>query len=143
MSFGDWQGNISICFISHKQQRYDTAGDWQLEPDGTLHIDISQTGDDKMNFCLMMHEIVESLTYMFKRGFDPNAAKMVDEFDLDMLKTAPDDEPGGDPEAPYYAEHMLASEVENAIIAQVQLDVNKYARVVGALGEDTPDEPTI
>jgi hypothetical protein len=40
-------------------QRYPTAGDWQLKPDG-LHIFVSRMSDQRHEFLVGMHEAIEA-----------------------------------------------------------------------------------
>lgn len=129
--FGDWSGLIKVTFIEHDKQRYETCGDWQLVEDSSaLEINITDVGDPRMNFTLLMHELNEALVYLFKRNFSESAVKAVDEFDL---RYSIDNEPGGDPLAPYYAEHMYAMECEHNVAAQLMLDWNRYTETLGAL----------
>ncbi len=140
--FGNWSGRITVDFIPHEQQRYDTCGDWELVDDHGLQIlrmRISQTGNDDMNMCLLMHELNEALVYLFKRDFTQEAVKAVDEFDM-RYPTDGAGEPGFDPLCPCYTEHMFAMEAEHGVAAQLALDWNKYTETIGALVWAPPRE---
>lgn len=143
MGFGHWSGRITVEFIKHERQRYDTCGDWTLDDlfsnGQDLVLRITETGNDKMDFCLLMHELNEALTYLFKRNFDPAAVKAVDEFDM---RYGSEGEPGFDPLCPCYAEHMYAMECEHGVAAQLALDWNSYSETLGALvWRPTKEEP--
>ena len=140
--FGQWAGRISVEFIPHRDQRYDTCGDWQLIEDDfgnghRLHIRISDTGDVRANFNLFKHELDEALLYLFKRNFSLDAVAAVDKFDMGYIEERGTGEPGYESIAPYYAEHMYASAIEHDTALQIGLDWNRYTDLVNDL--DTGD----
>lgn len=137
MSFGRWTGRMVVQFVPHDRQRYDTCGDWTLEDnygDGPdLVFKITHTGNDKMDMCLLMHELNEALVYLFKHDFTQECVKAVDEFDMRYGEKNEQGEPGFDPLCPCYSEHMFAMEAEHGVAAQLALDWNAYTETLGAL----------
>lgn len=101
--------------IPHKNQRYETCGDWQFLPNG-LHVSVSDTGNRMSNMLVGLHELVEAILCEAKgvSGAD------VDHFDMAFEKARQlgnFDEPGDDPRAPYHDQHKIADIVER-IVAQ-------------------------
>lgn len=104
---------ILIRKIPHKDQRYDTLGDWIfLEPSGNLLIRVSkipplakkdETPDgiyQNSEFLVGLHELIEAYL-CYRQG---TTTLDVDKFDFNFSG----DEPGNDPNAPYFKEHKIA-----------------------------------
>lgn len=117
---------IIIEIIPHAEMRYDTCGDYWTDPDGTLQIRISQMGDKRHEDMVLTHELVEHVL-CDARGIT-NAE--IDAFDFSF---AGEGEPGDDPEAPYHAEHVIATDIEMQMCACLGLDWSEYDAAVGAL----------
>ena len=49
---------IIIETIPHDHQRYNTVGDWQFSPDGTLHVKVSEMDDWRHEALIAVHEVV-------------------------------------------------------------------------------------
>lgn len=96
--------HISIRFIPHHEQRYDTLGDWFIEG-YTLHIRASND-QDLPPFLIALHELVEAWLCL-QRGISQEA---VDAFDKAYTGNG---EPGDEPDAPYRAEHRQAMLIEH------------------------------
>jgi hypothetical protein len=103
--------NIIIDFIPHKQQRYDTVGDWYYidHEHGILRICVSNDHpeylDMKLQEAVALHEMTEALLCAHAGV----TQKQVDEFDF-LWKL--DTEPGECPDAPYHDQHKIADIVE-------------------------------
>jgi hypothetical protein len=67
---------LKIVIETVDHQRYPTAGDWRLKPDG-LHILVSRMSDQHYEFLVGMHEAIEA--YLCKQAGISQAA--VDRFD--------------------------------------------------------------
>ena len=122
--------SISIEFVNHEDQRYDTVGDWFYTPDGGLVVRVSRddpefpTEDSQV--LVAIHELVEVLLCR-KRGI---TQAQVDEFD--MGKGSPEnipegEEPGDQPGAPYRKEHRFAMLIEHLMAHE--LGVSGYGTV--------------
>ena len=119
---------IVIQTVDH--QRYPTASDWQLKPDG-LHIFVSRMSDQRYEFLVGMHEAIEA--YLCKRAGISQAA--VDRFDQAYeRRRKPDDEsePGDDHKAPYHFAHVFATKVEHMLGDQLDVNWGAYDREVSS-----------
>lgn len=111
---------INIRFIDHKDQRYDTVGDWYVKDD-TLEIRVSKLPDHKMELCIAEHEFNEAVLCI-ERGI---TAKMVDTFDMNFKGEG---EPGDDVNAPYRTEHFFAETIERLLCAELGVDWQEYVK---------------
>ena len=121
---------LKIVIETVDHQRYPTAGDWQLKPDG-LHILVSRMSDQRYEFLVGMHEAIEA--YLCKQAGISQVA--VDRFDRAYerrRKPGDDSEPGEDPNAPYHKEHMFASRVERMLADQLGVNWRAYDREVSS-----------
>jgi hypothetical protein len=109
--------NITIKTIDHKDQRYDTVGDWFFEG-GNLEIRVSKTGDWRTEALVAIHELAEVLLCK-DRGI-----KDEEVFKFDILSTL--DDPGLSIQAPYHFEHMTADIIERIMCNEFDLDWEKY-----------------
>lgn len=114
--------NIKITTVPHAQQRYDTVGDWILHEDGTIEIRVSDVGNWSMEACVALHELVECLLCL-NRGIE---TETVDSFDMGWKPHDGIDEPGDDPNAPYYEEHQIATAVERLMAAELEVAWVEY-----------------
>lgn len=126
---------IEIEIIPIEDMRYPTVGDYYHKEDGTLKIEIAETGKDFFNLMVLVHELVE-LALLQQRGvsFDE-----IDQFDK-MFEAEReehyhdlDDEPGFDPRSPYLREHTLATSVEMMMCAQAGINWNEYNETIVTL----------
>lgn len=117
---------IVIDFIPHDQQRYPTVGDWLYEG-STLLIRVSRTADPRYEQLVAAHELVEVL----QCNLDGVSQEVVDHFDTVTGKDL--DEPGDSPDAPYHAQHLIASAVERVLASAMHVDWEAYADALEAL----------
>lgn len=124
---------IRIETIPHEQQRYTTVGDWFYEPDGTLVIRVSKLSDNKREFLIALHELIE-VKLCEAAGI---TQVEVDYFDMVEFSYAehPDEEPGDNPHAPYRRQHCIATGVERLIAAELDVDWKDYEDELGNLPE--------
>ena len=125
-----------IISIAHKDQRYETVGDWQVTPtkdnEKVLTITVSNTGNWKYDALVGVHELVEAILCL-DRGV---SQEDVDKFDREFeAKRHPgnDNEPGDDPEAPYKKEHFFATNIERLLSAELGVDWNEYEQTLNTL----------
>ena len=112
---------ILIETIPHKEQRYRTCGDWKIEPDGVVHILISEEVGEDSAFLIGVHEWLEQ-NLCVQRGI---TQKAVDEFDIAFEKNrklGDDSEPGDSPFAPYKKQHFFATTIERLVAAEKGVD---------------------
>lgn len=128
--------NITIKAIDHKDQRYETCGDWIFEPDGSIIIYVSKMKNWKYELAVAIHEMIEVLDCK-ENGV---SQETVDKFDKDFEKMRdiyPDiiglTEPGDMKAAPYFLSHQMATEVERKYIYENALNWDEYEREVNSL----------
>ena len=126
--------NISIRVIPHKDQRYDTVGDYQKLGNVTS-ITISKSMAD-YEFLVTLHELIE-LYLITRKGI---SIKDIDNFDMqfeEMRLNYPhivgDKEPGDDENAPYFFAHKIATEFERKMAEYLNIDWNKYDQVINKM----------
>ena len=123
---------IQLRTIPHTEQRYETVGDWENLPDGSLRISVSDMGNDDYAFLVAIHEAVE-VWLCNKRGITDEA---VSAFDIEYEKNRPEgdeSEPGDHPDAPYRKEHFFATNIERMIALELGVDWEKYDKAVMSL----------
>lgn len=118
--------NIKITTVPHAQQRYDTVGDWILHEDGTIEIRVSDLGNWTMEACVALHELVECLLCL-DRGIE---TATVDAFDMGWKPHDGINEPGDDPNSPYYEEHQIATAVERLMAAELEVAWVEYEQTL-------------
>ena len=128
--------NINVRVIKHKEQRYETVGDWVYNPANTLlTVFVSDMGDWRYNQLVAVHEIAEA-TLCIERGINE---KDVTAFDLwyesERLKNNPEcqSEPGDHKKAPYRKEHFCATTIERMLAAELGVDWEDYDTTVNSL----------
>ncbi len=115
-----------IKTIHHSEQRYNTAGDYETK-DGSTEIRVSELGNEDMEFLIAIHELVES--YLCKQAGVTDDE--IDEFDFIFNGRSP----GDDPTAPYHRQHVLATEIEKKLAAELGIDWVEYDAKITALME--------
>jgi len=123
--------NIQIQTIDHKKQRYETLGDWFhvklcYQPVGEEQkeramIRVSDLGDDRYNFLIAFHELIDMLLCE-QRGITDED---VDNFDLTFEGNG---EPGDHPAAPYFREHQFAMMMEKIMAQELGVDWENYTQ---------------
>lgn len=115
---------ITIETIEHKDQRYNTCGDWEWTAPDRLHIRVSETPKTGWRGAAVVavHELVEALL-CHARGITTN---MVDQFDLAFDPVAHDWEPGDDPACPCRFEHNTATGIERILVSEFGLEWHPY-----------------
>jgi hypothetical protein len=123
---------IEIEIKPMAQMRYSTVGDYYILPDGSLKLEIADTGNVFYNFMVLVHEIIE-YSLLAQRGVD---IEIIDKFDTDFEKERKmglhdlGDEPGFDYRSPYGREHTLATAVEMLMCAHAGLSWNDYNETI-------------
>ena len=126
---------ILIETIAHEKQRYPTVGDWFTDPDGTVHICVSELGNDDYAFLVGLHEMIEQ-RLCARRGISQEAVDAFDQkFEEERVQGlhGEDDEPGDDPRAPYRREHFFATNLEALMCGELGLNFQEYEKAVYAL----------
>jgi len=141
--------NIIIKAIPHKEQAYETVGDYAMLPNGVLDVVVSELGDARMEFLVGIHEAIEAGLMHFagiplqsSTDFDvlyeaarPDAEGWHDSTAVAAFlaiagEDAPlptvDSEPGDHPAAPYRKQHTLATAAERMLAAELGVDWHAY-----------------
>ena len=121
---------IHSLTIDHKDQRYNTCGDWWFELPHedliVLQIRVSRLRDPYMEALISIHEQVEALLCL-KRGVDQDK---VTAFDKEFEGEG---EPGDSTEAPYHKEHFFATTIERLISYEFDVNWSDYDDRIEAL----------
>lgn len=116
---------VSIKAIPHSEQNYETCGDYATDEFGTLHITVSDFGNDDYAFLVAIHELVEAWLCR-KRGISD---ELITAYDVSReTSRQPGDlsEPGDDRECPYRFEHSIATAVERLMCAELGINWFDY-----------------
>ncbi len=103
---------IVMEVIPHAEQRYDTLGDYWEDDEGTWHFRVSDLGDWRYNFSILLHEFVEYA--LLKHAGIPETAVLAFDRAVPPFSEYADD-PGFDPKAPYHQQHVYADAMERLI----------------------------
>lgn len=122
---------IIIETIEHKDQRYNTCGDWYWDEDGAMHVKVSRLPFHESTSILLVgvHELVEALLCC-RKGI---SQQQVDEFDLHFTSLGVA-EPGDHPDCPYRREHFMATTIERILAQHMNIDWEQYEREIEKLG---------
>lgn len=123
---------IVIDTVPHKEQRYNTVGDWYIQPDGTWHITISEMSDWRHFALVAVHELIEMALCVN----DGISSEMVDRFDVQYEAARPEgdlSEAGDSPDAPYHREHCVANAVERLMCVGMGVNWQEYEDAINNL----------
>lgn len=114
-----------IKVIPHKQQRYNTVGDYQTI-EGVTQILVSDMGDWRFEFLVAYHELTE-LALCRKTGVTD---KQIDDFDISFEENRTENdnksEPGDDPASPYFHQHQVSTTQEKMMAKELDVDWDEY-----------------
>lgn len=142
---------IIIETVDHKDQRYDTVGDWQVDPmlpvtdrvdtpATDLLIRVSRMADWRSEALVAVHELVEALLCK-QSGV---TQEMVDAWDMNWNPALPeparDGEPGDDLRAPYHRQHQIAEVIERALCEFFKLDWQVHTATVDLVSTGFDDD---
>lgn len=122
---------IEITIIPHKAQRYPTCGDWYFH-NGALKINVSATGDWRMEALVAVHELVETLVCT-RRGITQLQVDAWDGAFEELRRKGDTSEPGDAPQAPYRREHRFAEKLEKLLAKELGVDWRKYGKTLDKL----------
>ena len=120
---------IHIETIPHKDQAYETCGNFWVGMDGAWQIRVSDMGNADFEWLVAIHEFIE-MKLCDKRGIKEED---ITKFDIDFeakRKEGNVDEPGDDPQSPYKREHFCATNIERMLSAELGIDWAVYNGVV-------------
>ena len=117
---------ITLKSIPHKSHRYPTVGDWIQDEFGNIHVQVSQVGDVRMEFLIMLHELVEAVLCIERGIPEPEMADFDRNFEALRELGQVTGEPGDDPEAPYRTEHRFAENIERLMAQALGVSWSDY-----------------
>jgi hypothetical protein len=129
--------HIYIDTIPHVEQRYPTVGDYWVQPGldtfPTRHeIRVSEMQDRDYEFLVALHELVE-MYLCEKRGISEESITQFDK-DFESKRAKGNvDEPGNSLAAPYHAEHIFATTIEQLVAAELGVNWDDYDKTVNEL----------
>ena len=116
--------------ISHKEQRYNTTGDYWFDKNKTLQVRVSRMDNGRYEMLVLVHELIELiLCHLRKIKF-----KDIDNFDINFEKERKKGlhnkyaMPGGDKKAPYYKEHQFATKLEKLLAKKLEVNWKEYEK---------------
>jgi len=129
---------VVIRVIPHREHRYETVGDYYEVGDGRWVIEVSELGDVRYEFLVVVHELVEWFL-LWMRGVKEEEVRAFDEWWEEEARkgNVQVEEPGDDVRAPYYWEHQFAKLVEKMVALQLGVDWEEYKRVLERLYEES------
>lgn len=120
---------VLIETIPHENQAYETVGNYteKIDADGNpyLHIEVSEHGDDRFNFLVALHELVEFHLCKHRGIKDEEIVAFDKRFEADR-KPGNEDEPGFAIDAPYRREHTTATGIEAIMAAELDVPWEEY-----------------
>ena len=120
--------NIQAKTINSNLHRYKTCGDWWFNNDD-LEVRVSDMNNWKYQLLIQVHEIIEAALCKDKGIKEED----VTAFDIEFEENRPDgnmDEPGNDPQAPYYTQHQYATIIEKDLARALGVDWETYDKFV-------------
>jgi len=119
---------ITIEFIEHKFQRYNTPGDYWYDENGDLQVRVSDLGDCRMNTLVAIHEVIEELTSK-NEGI---TEQEITDFDIMFEKEREgglwnkEAEPGNDRRSPYRRFHKFSTKIEKMVCRFLKIKWEYY-----------------
>lgn len=124
--------HISIYSVNHKDQAYETVGNFIEIDEECTDFEISKMSDWRMEYMVAVHEFLE-YGLVKHAGID---VKSIDTFDKAFekkRKKGNTDEPGDNKKAPYYEQHQFATSVEKMLCKKFGIKWKDYEKAVNSL----------
>ena len=118
--------NVTKTTIPHSAQRYSTSGDWQIDEKGNISITVSDLHDWKREWLVGQHEEIETVLCTIA-GI---TQAMVDAYDMAWKEHDGIEEPGDDPDCPYYQQHQIALAYEHSLAVDVGVNFKQHDRAL-------------
>lgn len=123
--------DIDIKTVPDRSQRYNTVGDYRRKNKKDI-IRVSNMNNWKYEVLVAVHEIIEQFLCR-SRGINEDAITAFDQHFEKRRNHFLLDEPGNDPDAPYYKEHQFALKIEKLFAQELGVDWNEYNKVIAKL----------
>lgn len=119
--------HIKIDIVPHKDQRYDTIGDWYFIDD-VLHIVISDLGHFEYSALVAIHELIESI----ECSINGVSTQQVDDYDFNH-KDAGSANLDANITSPYFKEHNDATAIEWLLSRLFKINWQDYSNKINTL----------
>jgi len=132
---------IEFKVIPHKEQRYETVGDW-VDGKRVLKVRVSDLKDGRMEVLVFLHELIEAMLCKTAGVSQEEVDRWDEAYEVARAKrgrkVAPCKcaffvEPGEDPHAPYFLQHAVATQCEKMLAKALDVDWEEYGRKVESL----------
>lgn len=128
--------NLEYKVIPHKEQRYETCGDYWVDEKGVQQVRVSKMPNPDFEFLVLMHELTE-LYLCQKRGIKEEDITNFD-VEFEHIRTVHPDvigeqEPGHMVSAPYHKEHCFAEKIEKLLAEELGVAWLEYDKTVTSL----------
>lgn len=123
---------IKLLTAPLSEIRNNQCGDWRHNADGSMFILAAEMGNDDYEFCVLLHELIESYLAK-KRGITDEAVTAFDAAYEDNRVEGDVSENGDDPLAPYHKEHVFASNMERLMAAELGIHWGSYEAFINSL----------
>lgn len=124
--------NIIIKVVPHKEQRYETPGDWFYDASNNLQVRVSSLSNSRYEQLIAIHEVVEAIL-CDEAGVDEGEITKFDKEFESIRRPLDFSEPGDQPLAPYKLQHSAASGIERTLATHLGVDWLSYEDAVNNL----------
>jgi len=114
-----------IATIPHKEQKYDTVGNYWTDREGNLQIRVSDLQNPKMEMLIVIHELIEKMLVDHAGISDDDITAFDEKFEKKRL-SGNIDEPGDDKNCNYKKEHCIATGIERIMCSLLGVDWKTY-----------------
>lgn len=126
---------IIIETVPHSYNRNNQVGDYKYLHDGTLHITVSDLGDEKMETLIAFHELWEVITAK-EKGISEEQITAYDEYyekKREMGLVGENTENGFAHDCIYKEQHTKATAIEMLLAAELGVDWLEYEQKINEL----------
>lgn len=123
---------VHVQVLPHMLQRYPTVGDWEKLTEGEWLVKVSEMGDWRYHFLVMLHELIE-MALCTHQGITEQQVTAFDE-SFEVNRSLGDtSEPGDSPDCPYRLSHQFSEVIERAVASRLGVSWGDYDNAVSSL----------
>lgn len=126
---------ILIETVPHNKNRNNQVGDYRYLEDGTLHITVSDMGDERFESLVALHEFIEERLTKWAGISEEDITKYDYEYECRRQNNEVPlySENGFGKDCIYKKQHMVATGVEMIIASEANIDWNEYEQKINEL----------